>query len=96
VFLQEQRVVEIDITRLRGEVVFLAFQVQVVDPLVSVSNFVEQTEAKCFIDALFNFFLCIFTYETFLFDQCVYKLEFCKVVVSVDCVFGGSLDLDPD
>jgi len=94
VLLQEKRVVEGDLTSLQREVAFLGFKVEIVDPFVAVADLLEQGEAESAVNPLVDLLLGVLADQTLLLYKGMYELEICQLVVAVDGVLGGCLDLD--
>jgi len=94
VLLQEERVVEGDFACLLSEVVFLGLQLQVMDPFVAVADLLQQGESECALDALVDLLLGVLAYQALFLHKGVYELELSELVVAVDGVLGGCLDLD--
>lgn len=94
VLLQEHSVVEIDLAGCSGEVALLSFEVEVVDPLVAVSDLEEQGESEGGVDALVDLCLGVFGDQGLFRDESVDELQLSKIVVAVDGVLRWGLDLD--
>eukprot|EP00341_Mesodinium_pulex_P000423 CAMPEP_0116952542 /NCGR_PEP_ID=MMETSP0467-20121206/40806_1 /TAXON_ID=283647 /ORGANISM="Mesodinium pulex, Strain SPMC105" /LENGTH=308 /DNA_ID=CAMNT_0004637857 /DNA_START=283 /DNA_END=1210 /DNA_ORIENTATION=+ len=94
VLLQEHGVVEVDVAQRSGEVALLGLELEVVDPFVAVADLEQQRETQGRVDALVDFGLGVFGDQGLLRHEGVDELELGQLVVAVDGVLGGGLDLD--
>lgn len=86
--------VECHLSGQSGEVSFLSLKLEVMDPLVSVSDLEKDGESESLLHSFVDFGLSILGNEGFFRNEGVNELQLCQLVVSIHSVLGWSLDLD--